>query len=158
MLETDEIIGFVHQANISEEDRKRLTILTLSSDRVVGRLANLVSEVAKVHPRRRQRLKFLETQRKDLLDRLVEVGLVQFTPFLDPQYEYVDEVDFCVEELDGYVDDPHAHLDNPDCPVDDDDTYIGDPDFVDDPHSYVDESECDIADLDRTDPDNDIIS
>lgn len=77
--ESEEILGLLSQSNISEKNQKRLSLLAVSSDRVVARFAGLILEVAKVHPRKRRRLRFLATQRRDLLDELRDAGLVEWT-------------------------------------------------------------------------------
>lgn len=75
--ETEEICGFLSQSNISEKNRQRLALLAASSDQLVARKAKLVLEVALAHPNKRRRLKFLERERRDLLDLLEEAGLIR---------------------------------------------------------------------------------
>jgi hypothetical protein len=70
-------------------------MLAISSDRAVARIANLVLEVAKIHPRKRRRLKFLAMRRKDLLDQLADAGLIEPTDdSAEHSAEHNDDLDW----------------------------------------------------------------
>jgi hypothetical protein len=66
----DELYGFLDQSNISNRNIERLATLTQATHQEVPELASLLLEIARVHPRKRRRLKFLARQRRDLLKRL----------------------------------------------------------------------------------------
>ena len=66
----DELYGFLDQSNISNRNIERLTTLTQATDLEVRELASLLLEIARVHPRKRRRLKFLVWPRRDLLKRM----------------------------------------------------------------------------------------
>jgi hypothetical protein len=66
----DELYGFLDQSNISNRSIQRLITLTQATDLEVRELASLLLEIARVHPRKRRRLKFLARQRRDLLKRI----------------------------------------------------------------------------------------
>src|SRR6185295_15005235 len=66
----DELYGFLHQSNISNKNVQRLTTLTQATDLEVREVASVLLEVARVHPRKRRRLKFLARKRRDLFRRM----------------------------------------------------------------------------------------
>lgn len=72
----DEIFGFMRQSHISDKNVKRLQRLRGSNDARVAELAEIVLEVAQVKPYKKRRLKVLAQERKDLLARLEETGLI----------------------------------------------------------------------------------
>jgi hypothetical protein len=72
----DEIFKFLRQSNISRKNLKRLQLLKTSDTPEVAELADIVFEVAKIKPHKRQRLKVLARTRRDLLLRLEETGLI----------------------------------------------------------------------------------
>lgn len=74
--EEDEIFGFMRQSQISERNIKRLETLRASDDAQVAELAEIVLEVARVKPYKKRRLKVLARERRDLLQRLEETGLI----------------------------------------------------------------------------------
>jgi hypothetical protein len=71
-----EIFGYMEQSHISSKNIERLKKLSLSTDACVKDLASLVLEVASVKPYKARRLKVLAVERKDLLHRLNETGLI----------------------------------------------------------------------------------
>lgn len=72
----DEIFGFLKQSHISLKNIKRLELLKTSSDPKVAELAVVAFDVAKLHPYKRRRLANLARQRRDLLEKLEETGLI----------------------------------------------------------------------------------
>jgi hypothetical protein len=72
----DEVFGFLCQSRISDRNVARLRVLAGSGDASVARLATLVLEVAEEAPYRRRRLRLLARERRDLLERLRETGLI----------------------------------------------------------------------------------
>ena len=73
----DEITGFLTQSNISEKNLQRLALLAASAEGEVAQLAKVVREVAEIRPRKRQRLKILAKEHRDLFLRLEELGLLE---------------------------------------------------------------------------------
>ncbi|MEE8429998.1 MAG: hypothetical protein V3S16_02000 [Candidatus Desulfatibia sp.] len=71
-----EIFGFLSQSNISKKNISRLNILASSPNEHISNLADIVIEVAKVKPHKKRRLKVLERERRDLLHKLRETGLI----------------------------------------------------------------------------------
>ena len=71
-----EIFAYMEQSHISPKNIESLKILSLSSNAEVKDLAMLVLEVAAVKPYKSRRLKVLADERKDLLLRLNETGLI----------------------------------------------------------------------------------
>jgi ribosome-binding protein aMBF1 (putative translation factor) len=72
----DEIFGFLKQSYISRKNVTRLKILASSNNSRIAELATIVLEVARVKPYKRRRLKVLAKERKDLLEKLEETGLI----------------------------------------------------------------------------------
>lgn len=72
----DDIFGFMHQSHISKKNVARLEQLAKSDEARVASLAAIVLEVARVTPYRRRRIKILGRNRRDLLRKLGETGLV----------------------------------------------------------------------------------
>ena len=72
----DEIFHFLKQSHISKKNIARLEHLIESPDKEVACLAGIVLEVAKVKPYKKKRLKVLAKERRDLLEKLDETGLV----------------------------------------------------------------------------------
>jgi hypothetical protein len=64
------------QSHISDKNVKRLKHLVDSESDKIAKLANLVLEVADAKPYRRRRLKVLARERRDLLQKLEETGLI----------------------------------------------------------------------------------
>jgi hypothetical protein len=76
LLHEREIIGFLEQSRISAKNITRLRRLTQSKNERVARLAALTLDVATVAPYRRHRIRVLARERRDVLERLEEAGLV----------------------------------------------------------------------------------
>jgi hypothetical protein len=72
----EEIYNFLCQSHISKKNIARLKSLIDSSDREVAYLASIVLEVAMVKPYKKKRLVVLAKERRDLLDKLDETGLI----------------------------------------------------------------------------------
>jgi hypothetical protein len=72
----DEIFGFLRQSHISEKNLARLRALLKSSNAENSELAGIELEVAKVKPYKKRRLKVLARERRDLLLKLEETGLI----------------------------------------------------------------------------------
>jgi len=64
------------QSNISKKNVERLNVLADSENEKVSELANIVLEVARVKPYKKRRLKMLARERRDLLEKLDETGLI----------------------------------------------------------------------------------
>jgi hypothetical protein len=73
--EEDEIYGYLRQSNISK-NLTRLKALAASSNPEIARMAKLVLEIGRVHPRRKKRLRCLARERRDLFAQLEETGLI----------------------------------------------------------------------------------
>jgi len=71
-----EIFGYLKQSHISNKNVKRLKKLVDSESDQIAKLANIVLEVADVKPHKRRRLKVLARERRDLLHKLEETGLI----------------------------------------------------------------------------------
>jgi hypothetical protein len=71
-----EIFGFLSQSNISKKNISRLNTLASSPNEHISNLADIVIEVAKVKPHKKRRLKVLARERRDLLHKLRETGLI----------------------------------------------------------------------------------
>ena len=72
----EEIAGFLGQSNISKKNISRLGKLVASDDAEIAELAGIVLEIALVKPHKKKRLKFLARERRDLLHKLEETGLI----------------------------------------------------------------------------------
>jgi len=71
-----EIFGYLKQSHISDKNVKRLKLLVNSESDKIAELANIVLEVANVKPYKKRRLKVLARERRDLLQKLEETGLI----------------------------------------------------------------------------------
>jgi hypothetical protein len=71
-----EIFGYLQQSNISKNNINRLSILAASDNSKIAELAEIVLDVAKVKPHKKRRLKMLARERRDLLAKLEETGLI----------------------------------------------------------------------------------
>jgi len=71
-----EIFGFLSQSNISKKNISRLNTLASSPNEHISNLSDIVIEVAKVKPHKKRRLKVLARERRDLLHKLRETGLI----------------------------------------------------------------------------------
>ena len=74
--QTEEIFSFLSQSNISKKNVNRLTELVASESNEIAELAGIVLEVAKVKPHKKRRLKMLARERRDLLEKLRDTGLI----------------------------------------------------------------------------------
>jgi len=74
--QTEEIFSFLSQSHISKKNVERLTVLAESENEKISELAGIVLEVAKVKPYKKRRLKVLARERRDLLEKLDETGLI----------------------------------------------------------------------------------
>ncbi|HVN83004.1 MAG TPA: hypothetical protein VMW38_28740 [Terriglobia bacterium] len=72
----DEIFGYLKQSHISDKNIERLKMLASSENEKISGLSVIVLEVAKIKPYKRRRLKVLARERKDLLQKLEETGLI----------------------------------------------------------------------------------
>jgi len=72
----EEIFGYLRQSHISKKNVNRLSVLAESGNEKIAELAGIVLEVAKVKPHKKRRLKVLARERRDLLDKLDETGLI----------------------------------------------------------------------------------
>ena len=73
---SSEIFGFLSQSNISKKNIKRLSDLSCSEKSDIAEMAKVALEVARVKPHKKRRLKFLAKERRDLLKKLEETGLI----------------------------------------------------------------------------------
>lgn len=71
-----EILRFLRQSHISDKNRKRLSALAGSANPHISALAALVLDVAAAAPYRRPRIGTLARQRRDLLNRMEDAGLI----------------------------------------------------------------------------------
>ena len=72
----EEIFGFLRQSHISSKNVEGLHALMASKDEEVEKLAAIVLEVAKIKPYKKRRLKGLARERRDLMEKLEETGLI----------------------------------------------------------------------------------
>lgn len=74
--QSDEIFGFLRQSHISDRNLARLRKLAESPNSKIAELARVALDVALVKPHKRRRLKFLARERRDLLEKLEQTGLI----------------------------------------------------------------------------------
>ena len=72
----DEIFNFLRQSHISDKNISRLKKLAASPYEQIAELAGIVLEVAKIKPYKKRRLKELARNRRDLLEKLEDTGLI----------------------------------------------------------------------------------
>jgi ribosome-binding protein aMBF1 (putative translation factor) len=72
----DEIFGFLKQSHIPNKNVSRLKTLSGSQNPRTAELAGIVLELALVKPYKKRRLKALARERRDLLAKLDETGLI----------------------------------------------------------------------------------
>ena len=72
----DEIFNYLHKSHISDKNVSRLRRLAESPNRKIAELAGIVLEVAEVKSHKKRRLKVLARERRDLLHKLDETGLI----------------------------------------------------------------------------------
>jgi len=73
--EEQEIWGYLSQSNISPRNLSRLKKLADSPNEEIAGMARLALEIGRAHPQKRNRLRFLARERKDLFEQLEETGL-----------------------------------------------------------------------------------
>lgn len=72
----EEIFKYLQQSHISKKNVTRLSMLAESENQKIAELAGIVLEVERVKPHKKRRLKVLARERRDLLDKLDETGLI----------------------------------------------------------------------------------
>lgn len=72
----DEIFGYLKQSHVSNKNVSRRKTLASSENPRIAELASIVLEVAQMKPYKKRRLKFLAKERRDLLQKLEETGLI----------------------------------------------------------------------------------
>lgn len=72
----EEIFGYLHQSRISKKNVARLKHLIESPNARISELATIALEVAEVKPYKKRRLKGLARERRDLLEKLDQTGLI----------------------------------------------------------------------------------
>jgi hypothetical protein len=94
-----EILGFLEQSHISPKNLERLRVLGRSQNTRMADLAHLVLDVGAATPYRRRRIRILARERRDILKRMEEAGLITPPPVdihpydIDPVaawYEWVE--------------------------------------------------------------------
>jgi hypothetical protein len=75
-----EIFGFMEQSRISDKNVARLRTLARSENPRIAGLATVVLEVAQVRPYKCRRLRILARERRELLNRMEETGLILARP------------------------------------------------------------------------------
>lgn len=71
--ESEEIIGFLAQRNISEKNLARLMRLAISKDEKIAEMATVVQEIGKLYPRKKRRMKLLAKEHKQLFAMLCKI-------------------------------------------------------------------------------------
>ena len=72
----EEIFNYLRQSHISSKNISRLKELAESPSEEIAEQARLVLEVASIKPYKKRRLKVLARERRDLLHKLEETGLI----------------------------------------------------------------------------------
>jgi len=72
----DGIFGYLKQSHISDKNVSRLKTLASFENPKIAELASIFLKVAQVKPYKKQRLKVLAKERRDLLQKLKETGLI----------------------------------------------------------------------------------
>jgi hypothetical protein len=110
VLHQQEIRGFLDQSHISPKNLARLRVLGRSENTQIATLAHLVFDVGATTPYRRQRIRVLARERRDILQRMEEIGLIMPLPpvldAMDPDdidpvaawYEWVEFARTCDDE------------------------------------------------------------
>ena len=80
VLHEREILGFLDQSHISPRNLARLRVLGRSENTRIANLAHLVLDVGAATPYRRRRIRTLARERRDILKRMEEVGLIMPLP------------------------------------------------------------------------------
>ena len=86
-----EIFGFMEQSHVSDKNVARLRTLARSENPRIADLAAVVLEVAQATPYKHRRLRILARERRDLLNRMEEAGLILARPASEDPYS--DETD-----------------------------------------------------------------
>lgn len=86
-----DIEGFLNQRNISDKNISRLKSLLRSPNQEVHQKAELLLEVARIAPHKRKRWGLLARQEPELLNRLIEAGLLLGVPFAEEPDAVLDE-------------------------------------------------------------------
>jgi hypothetical protein len=103
MWEKEELHKFLNQLSISNKRSfRRLRYLSRSSEPEIAQLAKLVLDIVKAKPHKKKRLKFLARNRRDLIDRMVEIGLLE--PRVPEDYEPTEPYDDEPDETDNWPD------------------------------------------------------
>jgi len=71
-----EIYNYLKQSHISKKNIARLKILASTNNSRISGLAQIVFEIAEIKPYKKRRLKVLDRERRDLLYKLEETGLI----------------------------------------------------------------------------------
>jgi len=100
--ETEELYRFLSQSNISTKNIARLGVLSRSPEPETAKLAKLVLDIAIAKPHKKKRIKFLARNRRDLIDRMVEIGLLE--PRVPEDYEPTEPYDDEPDETDNWPD------------------------------------------------------
>jgi hypothetical protein len=80
LMREREILGFLEQSHISPKNLVRLRTLGRSENTRIADLAHLVLDVGAATPYRRRRIRTLARERRDVLKRMEEAGLVMPLP------------------------------------------------------------------------------
>ena len=75
-----EILGFLEQSHISPKNLERLRTLGRSENTRIANLAHLVLDVGAATPYRRRRIRTLARERRHILKRMEEAGLIMPLP------------------------------------------------------------------------------
>jgi sugar phosphate isomerase/epimerase len=109
LMREREIVGFLEQSHISPKNLARLRALGRSENTRIADLAHLVLDVGAATPYRRRRIRILARERRDILKRMEEAGLIMPLPpreDMDPYdidpvaawYEWVEYARTCGDE------------------------------------------------------------
>jgi hypothetical protein len=90
VLHEREILALLDQSHISPKNLARLRFLGQSENTGIANLAHLVLDVGAATPYRRRRIRILARERRDILKRMQETGLIMPLP---PVLEDMDPYD-----------------------------------------------------------------
>jgi hypothetical protein len=94
VLHEREILGFLEQSHISTKNLVRLRVLGRFENTRIVELARLVLDVGAATPYRRRRIRILARERRDVLNRIEEAGLIMpLTPREDLDPNDIDSND-----------------------------------------------------------------
>jgi sugar phosphate isomerase/epimerase len=88
LMREREILGFLEQSHISPRNLERLRALARSQNTRIADLAHLVLDVGAATPHRRRRIRILARERRDILKRMEEAGLIMPLPPPDDMDPY----------------------------------------------------------------------